>query len=51
MAVALAHRPLRGRSGPTLLWSVAGFGVFHDYFRRVAKFNAVSDFVDLAGRV
>src|SRR6202050_2600740 len=27
MAVALAHRPLRGRSGPTLLWSVAGFGV------------------------
>jgi MFS family permease len=28
MAVALAHRPLRGRSGPTLLWSVAGFGIF-----------------------
>jgi MFS family permease len=28
MAVALAHRPLRGRSGLTLLWSVAGFGVF-----------------------
>jgi MFS family permease len=28
MAVALAHRPLRGRAGPTLLWSVAGFGVF-----------------------
>jgi MFS family permease len=27
-AVALAHRPLRGRAGPTLLWSVAGFGVF-----------------------
>jgi MFS family permease len=27
MAVALAHRPLRGRSGPILLWSVAGFGV------------------------
>jgi MFS family permease len=27
MAVALAHRPLRGRSGPVLLWSVAGFGV------------------------
>jgi MFS family permease len=27
MAVALAHRPLRGRSGLTLLWSVAGFGV------------------------
>jgi MFS family permease len=26
MAVALAHRPLRGRSGPTLLWAVAGFG-------------------------
>lgn len=28
MAVAVAHRPLRGRSGPTLLWAVAGFGVF-----------------------
>jgi len=27
MAVALAHRPLRGRAGPVLLWSVAGFGV------------------------
>ena len=27
MAVLLAHRPLRGRSGPTLLWSVAGFGI------------------------
>ena len=28
MAVALAHRPLRGRAGATLLWSVAGFGIF-----------------------
>src|SRR6266568_2115929 len=28
MAVLLAHRPLRGRSGPTLLWAVAGFGTF-----------------------
>jgi MFS family permease len=28
MAVLVAHWPLRGRSGPTLLWSVAGFGVF-----------------------
>jgi len=28
MAVLLAHRPLRGRSGVTLLWAVAGFGVF-----------------------
>jgi len=28
MAVLLAHRPLRGRSGITLLWSVAAFGVF-----------------------
>ncbi|MGA8430432.1 MAG: MFS transporter [Candidatus Sulfotelmatobacter sp.] len=27
MAVALAHRPLRRRAGPTLLWAVAGFGV------------------------
>jgi MFS family permease len=25
--MALAHRPLRGRAGPTLLWSVAGFGI------------------------
>src|SRR5579859_6660408 len=28
MAVAVAHKPLRGRAGPTLLWAVAGFGVF-----------------------
>jgi len=28
MAIVLAHRPLRGRAGPVLLWSVAGFGVF-----------------------
>ena len=28
MAVLVAHRPLRGRSGPTLLWAVAGFGIF-----------------------
>ena len=28
MAVLLAHRPLRGKSGQTLLWAVAGFGVF-----------------------
>jgi len=27
MAVALAHRPLRGKAGPALLWSVAGFGL------------------------
>lgn len=27
MAVLLAHRPLRGKSGPALLWAVAGFGV------------------------
>lgn len=27
MAVAVAHRPIRGRSGPALLWSVAGFGI------------------------
>jgi MFS family permease len=27
MAVALAHRPLRGHAGPTLLWAVSGFGV------------------------
>ena len=28
MAVLLAHRPMRGKSGSTLLWAVAGFGVF-----------------------
>lgn len=28
MAILLAHRPLRGRVGPTMLWCVAGFGVF-----------------------
>src|SRR5438309_614801 len=28
MAVLLTHRPLRGRAGVTLLWSVAGFGIF-----------------------
>ena len=28
MAVLVAHGPLRGRSGPTLLWAVAGFGIF-----------------------
>jgi len=28
MALLLAHRPLRGKSGPTLLWAVAGFGIF-----------------------
>jgi MFS family permease len=27
MAVLVAHRPLRGKSGQTLLWAVAGFGV------------------------
>jgi MFS family permease len=28
MAVALAHHPLRRRAGATMLWCVAGFGVF-----------------------
>ena len=28
MAVLLAHRPLRGKVGATMLWCVAGFGVF-----------------------
>jgi len=28
MAILLAHWPLRGRSGPILLWAVAGFGIF-----------------------
>ncbi len=28
MAVLIAHRPIKGRSGPTMLWCVAGFGVF-----------------------
>jgi MFS family permease len=26
-AILLAYRPLKGRSGPTMLWCVAGFGV------------------------
>ena len=28
MAMLLAHRPLRRHAGLTMLWSVAGFGVF-----------------------
>jgi MFS family permease len=28
MAVLMAHRPLKGNSGPTMLWCVAGFGIF-----------------------
>ena len=28
MAVYLAHRPMRGRVGMTMLWCVVGFGVF-----------------------
>ncbi|MBZ5700023.1 MAG: MFS transporter [Acidobacteriia bacterium] len=28
MAILLAHRPLRSRVGATMLWCVAGFGVF-----------------------
>jgi MFS family permease len=28
MAILVAHRPLRGRVGATMLWCVAGFGVF-----------------------
>ena len=28
MALAVAHWPLRGKSGPKLFWAVAGFGVF-----------------------
>jgi MFS family permease len=28
MAILLAHRPLRGRAGPVMLWCVAGFGIF-----------------------
>jgi MFS family permease len=28
MALMIAHRPLKGRVGPTMLWCVAGFGVF-----------------------
>ena len=27
MAIAIAHRPLKGNAGPTMLWCVAGFGV------------------------
>ncbi|HXW88932.1 MAG TPA: MFS transporter [Terriglobales bacterium] len=28
MAILIAHRPLKSRAGPTMLWCVAGFGVF-----------------------
>jgi MFS family permease len=28
MAILLAHRPLKGRTGVTMLWCVGGFGVF-----------------------
>ena len=28
MAMLLAHRPLRRKIGVTMLWAVAGFGVF-----------------------
>jgi len=28
MAILLAHRPLKGKVGPTMLWCVAAFGVF-----------------------
>ena len=28
MGLLLAHRPLRNRVGPTMLWCVAGFGAF-----------------------
>jgi MFS family permease len=28
MAVYMAHKPMRGRVGATMLWCVAGFGVF-----------------------
>ncbi len=28
MAVLVAHRPLRGKSGTNLFWGVAGFGIF-----------------------
>ena len=28
MAIAIAHRPLKNRAGATMLWCVAGFGVF-----------------------
>jgi len=34
MAILLAHWPLRGNSGPKLLWAVAGFGVFTIIFGR-----------------
>jgi MFS family permease len=28
MAILIAHRPLKGRAGPTMLWCVVGFGIF-----------------------
>ena len=50
MAVALAHRPLRGRAGPTLLWSVAGFGVCTIIFGVSTQPGALAAFSDLPGR-
>ena len=43
MAVLVAHWPLRGRSGPTLLWSVAGFGVFTIIFGALAQSDHLAD--------
>ena len=28
MAILIAHRPLKNKMGPTMLWCVAGFGIF-----------------------
>ncbi len=28
MAILIAHRPLKSRAGPTMLWCVVGFGIF-----------------------
>jgi len=46
MALLLAHRPLRGRVGATMLWCVAGFGVFTIIFG--LSHNMVISLISLA---
>ena len=49
MAVLLAHRPLRGRSGPTLLVVGGGVRNLHDHFRRIAQPDGLADCSAAAG--
>ena len=51
MAVLLAHRPLRRHAGVTMLWCVAGFGVFTIVFGISRNLVRFSDRVVAGGRV